>query len=55
MPTALLKNGETVQVPLEDLEQFIQENEENIVVQHVKRRGKLRRKLAEAENVTVQQ
>ncbi|MBN3899755.1 MAG: hypothetical protein HWQ41_32150 [Nostoc sp. NOS(2021)] len=55
MPTALLKNGETVQVALEDLEQFIQENEENIVVQHVKRRGKLRRKLAEVENVTVQQ
>ncbi len=47
MPTALLKNGETAQVPIKDLEQFIQENEGNIVVQHVKRRGKLRRKLAE--------
>lgn len=55
MPTALLKNGETVQVSIEDLEQFIQENEDNIVVQHVKRRGKLRRKLAEALDVTVQQ
>jgi hypothetical protein len=55
MPTALLKNGETVQVPIEDLEQFIQENEDNIVIQHVKRRGKLRRRLADTENVTVQQ
>ena len=53
MPTALLKNGQTVQVPLEELKLFLQENEENIVVQHVKRRGKLRKKFAESENVVV--
>lgn len=53
MPTALLKNGETVQVALEDLEQFMLENEDNIVIQHVKRRGKLRKKAAESENITV--
>ncbi|MCC5636814.1 hypothetical protein LC593_13260 [Nostoc sp. CHAB 5844] len=53
MPTALLKNGETVQVALEDLEKFIQENAENIVIQHIKRRGKLRKNIAESENITV--
>lgn len=53
MPTALLKNGETVQVALEDLETFMQENAENIVVQHVKRRGKLRKNISESENIKV--
>ncbi|AFY43714.1 hypothetical protein [Nostoc sp. PCC 7107] len=53
MPTALLKNGATVQVAVEDLEKFMEENAENIVVQHVKRRGKLRKKIAESENIAV--
>lgn len=53
MPTALLKNGQTVQVALEDLEQFIADNKDDIVVQHVTRRGKLRKKASESENVAV--
>ncbi|WP_179048838.1 hypothetical protein [Nostoc sp. TCL26-01] len=53
MPTALLKNGQTVEVAFEDLEQFIQENEENIVVQQVKRRGKPRKKAADSKNIAV--
>jgi predicted metallo-beta-lactamase superfamily hydrolase len=52
MPTAHLKTGEVVQVSLDNLEQFIEENRENIVVRHVKRRGKLRKKFEESQNAT---
>lgn len=39
MPTVYLKNGETVQVSLEDLEDYLYENQEHIQT----RRKKLRR------------
>lgn len=41
MFTFTLKTGGTVQVAAEDVEQFVQENRDNIVVRHRKRRGGL--------------
>ncbi|GAA6617710.1 hypothetical protein [Scytonema sp. NUACC26] len=48
MPTIYLKNGETVQVSVENLEDFLYENHERIEV----RRKKLRRPPVDAATVS---
>ncbi|MFN6568249.1 hypothetical protein [Dendronalium sp. ChiSLP03b] len=53
MFTFHLKTGEVVQVALENVEQFVKENRDNIVVRHRKRRGELRIGGLEAQNVSV--
>ncbi len=42
MFTFYLNTGEVVQVALENVEQFVKENRDNIIVRHKKRRGELR-------------
>jgi hypothetical protein len=41
MFTFYLKTGETVQVAAEEVEQFVQDNRDNIIVRRRKRRGGL--------------
>lgn len=53
MFTFHLKTGEVVQIALENLEQFVNENRNNIVVRHKKRRGELRIEGLESQNVNV--
>lgn len=53
MFTFHLKTGEVVQIALENLEQFVNENRDNIVVRHKKRRGELRIEGLESQNVNV--
>ncbi len=48
MFTVELKNGQTVQVPLEELEAFLEQNREQIKIQ--KKQMKKRRKAKEAIN-----
>ena len=43
MPTVQLKTGETVQVRLDDLAQYLNDNSENIQVRRVERRGAVRK------------
>lgn len=52
MPTVYLKTGEVVEVPIEELEDYLYENEDKIQLQKFKRRGPVRRK-AVIENNTV--
>lgn len=42
MPTVHLKTGEVVEVRLEDLEDYLYENQDKILVRHVLRRGAMR-------------
>jgi hypothetical protein len=48
MPTVHLKTGEVVEVPLEEIANYLRENEDNILVRRVKRRGPVRGKIAPA-------
>lgn len=43
MPKVTLKNDQIVQVELEKIGRFIAENKENIKIQNIKRRRKLRK------------
>ncbi|WP_143289201.1 hypothetical protein [Brunnivagina elsteri] len=50
MPTVYLKSGEVVEVPIEELADYLYENEDKIQLQKLKsRRGPIRSKVA-AEN-----
>ena len=50
MPTVYLKNGKTIEVPMEELADYLYENEDKIQSQKLKsRRGSIRVKVA-AEN-----
>lgn len=49
MATVYLKNGTTVEVPIEELEDYLYENEDKIQLQKFKRRGLVRRKAAFGE------
>lgn len=50
MATVYLKNGTTVEVPIEELEDYLYENEDKIQLQKFKRRGPVRRKAATENN-----
>ena len=47
-----LKNGKTVQVKIDDLEEFLQNNQDEVVMQHHKARGKRRSDPAEWDFTT---
>lgn len=42
MPIVHLKTGEIVEVPIEELEDYLYENEDKIQLQKFKRRGEIR-------------
>lgn len=46
MPNVYLKDGRTVQVSIEELEDYLYENEDKIETRHVERRGPRRDKVA---------
>lgn len=50
MPTVYLKTGEVVEVHIEELENYLYENEDKIQLQKFKRRGLVRRKAAIENN-----
>ncbi len=50
MATVVLKTGETVQVSIEELEDYLRQNADKIQPQKLKRRGSLRRKLFTRNN-----
>jgi hypothetical protein len=50
MPTVHLKTGEVIQVPIEELEDYLLKNQDNIVIRQVLRRGERRSKLAPQNN-----
>lgn len=50
MATVYLKTGEVVEVPFEELEDYLYSNEDKIQLQKFKRRGPVRRKAAIENN-----
>lgn len=46
MPNVYLKDGRTVQVSIEELEDYLYENEDHLEIRHVERRGSRRDKVA---------
>lgn len=50
MPTVYLKNGTKVEVPIEELEDYLYENRDNIQQQKLKRRGPVRSKSVTENN-----
>jgi hypothetical protein len=50
MPTVLLKTGEIIEVPLEELEDYLSKNQDKIQSQRVQRRGISREKAVRKDN-----
>lgn len=50
MPSVLLKTGETIEVPLSELEDYLSKNQDKIQVLRVQRRGLRREKAVPKEN-----
>ncbi|MDZ7960427.1 MAG: hypothetical protein RMY34_21510 [Aulosira sp. DedQUE10] len=53
MPTILLKTGEIIEVPLEELEDYLSKNQDKIQVRRVQRRGPRRDKAVSKDNTAV--
>jgi hypothetical protein len=52
MPTVYLKDGTQVEVPIEELGEYLEANRDNIQVQKIKRRGPIRSKQTAETNST---
>ncbi|MBW4635768.1 MAG: hypothetical protein KME30_28980 [Iphinoe sp. HA4291-MV1] len=50
MPTVYLKNGEVVQVPIEELEDYLSKNKDKIQIRQVQRRGQQRKNAASKDD-----
>lgn len=50
MPTVYLKDGTSVEVPLSELEDYLEKNRDNIQTRTIKRRGPVRSKLTAETN-----